>query len=127
MRETRFLADGYVSSEADRHYDPPRGVYGGANGLTASMARLQGTTQIETLPALLTGVPFAAGDSLLILTPSSGGYGDPLDREPQAVAEDVADAFLDAGLALEQYGVVLGADGRVDEAATVEERARRRA
>jgi N-methylhydantoinase B len=116
-----------VSSEADRHYDPPRGVYGGANGLTASMARLQGTTQVEALPALLTGVPFPAGDSLLILTPSSGGYGEPLDREPQAVAEDAADGFLDAGLALEHYGVVLRHDGTVDEAATAQERASRRA
>jgi N-methylhydantoinase B/oxoprolinase/acetone carboxylase alpha subunit len=127
VRETRFLDDGYVSSEADRHYDPPRGVYGGVDGLTASMARMQGTSHVEALPALLTGVPFPTGDALLILTPSSAGYGDPLDREPQAVAEDVADDFLDAELAREQYGVVLRPDGTVDAAATSRERAGRRA
>jgi N-methylhydantoinase B/oxoprolinase/acetone carboxylase alpha subunit len=125
VRETRFLADGYVSSEADRHVDPPRGVYGGSSGSTASMARMQGRHEVESLPALLTGVPFAAGDALLILTPSSGGYGDPLEREPQAVAEDVADELLDARLALEHYGVVLASDGTADAGATAAERARR--
>ena len=124
VRETRFLDDGFVSSEADRHYDPPRGVYGGANGLTAAMARRQEGVSVEDLPALLTGVEFPRGDSLLIRTPSSGGYGDPLERLPEAVAEDVLDELLRAKHAREQYGVVLGSDGRVDVAATEDERAR---
>ena len=122
VRETRFLDDGFVSSEADRHYDPPRGVYGGADGLTAAMARQRDGVAVEQLPALLTGVEFLRGDSLLILTPSSGGYGDPLEREPAAVAEDVLDELLSAELAREQYGVVLAAGADVDAAATRAER-----
>ena len=33
VRENRFLVDGTFSSEGDRHLDPPRGIFGGANGL----------------------------------------------------------------------------------------------
>jgi 5-oxoprolinase (ATP-hydrolysing) len=125
VRETQFLADGFVSSEADRHYDPPRGVYGGHLGLTASMARRQDGVAVESLPALLTGVEFPTDDALLILTPSSGGYGDPLERRPEAVADDVLDGYLTAELALEQYGVVLTAAGELDPEATAQERAAR--
>lgn len=122
VRETRFLEEGYVSSEADRHYDPPRGVYGGANGLTAAMTRNPESDEPESLPALLTGVEFKPGDLLRIETPSSAGYGDPLEREPAAVARDVADGFLTLEKAKADYGVVLSQDGAVDEAATAKER-----
>src|SRR5207248_1138588 len=70
VRETRFLALGYVSSEADRHYEPPRGVYGGSAGIVAGMARDRAGEPPEPLPALLTGVEFAPGDVLRIVTPS---------------------------------------------------------
>lgn len=122
VRETRFLTDGYVSSEADRHFDPPKGVYGGSNGVTAAMTRNPGAEDEEALPALLTGVEFKNGDLLRIETPSSGGYGDPFQRDPAAVGEDYLDGFLDRGEALASYGVVLREDGSVDTEAT--ERAR---
>ncbi len=125
IRETRYLVDGYVSSEADRHYDPPRGVYGGSNGLVARMTRNPGAEREEALPALLTGVEFKTGDLLRIETPSSAGYGDPLERDPQTVREDVLDGYFDADEALRSYGVVLGADGAVDLDATQRERAAR--
>ena len=127
VRETRFLEPGYVSSEADRHFDPPRGVYGGQPGVVATMARKHEGTLPETLPALLTGVEFAPGDVLRIVTPSSGGYGDPLEREPDAVARDVIDEFLTADQARADYAVVLNGDGSVDEAATMSERRSRTA
>src|SRR6185503_6821138 len=94
VRDTRYLVDGFVSSEADRHYDPPKGVYGGSDGLVARMTRNPGSESEEALPALLTGVEFKKGDLLRIETPSSAGYGDPLLRDPAAVAADVLDGFL---------------------------------
>ena len=51
-----------------------------------------------------------------------GGYGDPLDREPARVAADVAQGLATARSAALIYGVVLGADGSVDEAATAARR-----
>jgi N-methylhydantoinase B len=125
VRDTRYLVDGFVSSEADRHYDPPKGVYGGSDGLVARMTRNPGSESEESLPALLTGVEFKKGDLLRIETPSSAGYGDPLLRDPAAVAADVLDGFLDSAEALAGYGVVVGPGGEVDEAATERERVQR--
>ena len=51
-------------------------------------------------------------------TPGGGGCGDPLTREPVRVARDVKLGFVSREAARAQYGVVLGADGGVDEAAT---------
>ena len=36
-----------------------------------------------------------------------GGYGDPLDRDPILVAEDVLDGYVSLDQAREAYGVVL--------------------
>jgi len=47
-----------------------------------------------------------------------GGYGDPLLREPEAVAADVIAHKVTRDAANEVYGVPLTADNRVDEAAT---------
>jgi N-methylhydantoinase B len=52
------------------------------------------------------------------------GIGDPLFREPWLVAEDLENGMVTADVVDAVYGVVLGADGEVDEAATA---ARRRA
>lgn len=50
-----------------------------------------------------------------------GGFGDPLDREPAAVARDVAAHAVSEAVARGLYGVVL-ADGQADEEATRRER-----
>jgi N-methylhydantoinase B len=47
-----------------------------------------------------------------------GGYGDPLDREPERVARDVRSGAVTARTAGLIYGVVLGPGGAVDAAAT---------
>jgi len=61
---------------------------------------------------------------------SAGGYGDPLEREAEAVVADVAAGRLSPGWALEAYGVaVVGADedARLDPEATARRRAAIRA
>lgn len=49
-----------------------------------------------------------------------GGYGDPLERDPQAVADDLANGYVSDWAAAEVYGVVVGGDGTVDASATEE-------
>jgi N-methylhydantoinase B len=56
-----------------------------------------------------------------------GGWGNPLERDPEAVRDDVLDGYVSVLGARRDYGVVLSDDGRaVDPAATREERAARR-
>ena len=50
------------------------------------------------------------------------GYGDPIEREPDAVARDVAEGVVSITSALAIYGVVLGGGGGVDSARTLTER-----
>ena len=75
----------------------------------------------------MTGIPFGAGEFIEFREPNAAGYGDPLERRPDAVREDVLDDFTTIELARDAYGVVF-ADERtleIDEAAT--EAAARRA
>lgn len=51
-----------------------------------------------------------------------GGYGDPLERDPEAVARDVAEGQVGSDLARRVYGVVLDAAGSADAGATADAR-----
>jgi N-methylhydantoinase B len=69
------------------------------------------------------GAPVEAGaaDAWEWTSPSTGGYGDPLRRDPEAVRADVAARRLDVAAAERAYGVVVR-DGAVDREATMARR-----
>ena len=76
-------------------------------------------------------VPMAAGEQINYDYGGGGGWGDPLDRDPQAVLDDVLDEYVSVDGAERDYGVVLTGSLddltlAVDAAATDELRARRR-
>ncbi len=62
--------------------------------------------------------PMAAGDVWYHSWQAGGGYGDPLAREPQTVADDVARRVISPQAAGAIYGVALRPDGTLDEAKT---------
>jgi N-methylhydantoinase B len=71
----------------------------------------------------------AANDVLHVRWGGGVGYGDPLQRDPERVRDDVAKGYVSETSAREDYGVVLTGDGvdvRVDQAATEELRAETR-
>ena len=93
------------------------------------MVRNPGTAEQESWHAKVTGARLDAGDCLEITVPSGGGYGDPLDRDPDLVRNDVLDEFTTRDLAEQDYGVVLvgeSFDLAVDHDATDRLRAERR-
>ena len=53
----------------------------------------------------------------------SYGFGRPWDRSVEAVQADLDDDYITRDGAVRDYGVVLGADGRIDPAATARRRA----
>jgi N-methylhydantoinase B len=106
VRRNRFLVDGTYSCEGDRQTDPPRGVFGGWDGLVASCRKNPDTGREEYLDAKVTGIDFGAGDVIEFRSPNGGGYGDPLERAPERVREDVLDDFTTIELARDAYGVV---------------------
>jgi N-methylhydantoinase B/oxoprolinase/acetone carboxylase alpha subunit len=125
IRRNRFLVDGTYSCEGDRQWDPPRGVFGGWDGLVASAHKNPGTSGEEYVEAKVTGLPFKAGEYIELREPNAGGYGDPLDRGPALVREDVLDDFTTIELARDAYGVIFVDEKtlEVDEEATERRRA----
>jgi N-methylhydantoinase B len=86
--------------------NPPFGVYGGKPGDGGALFRvnLDGTkTGINALGYMRV----EAGETWAALASGGGGYGDPLEREPERVQEDVRDGFVSVGAALADYGVVV--------------------
>ena len=130
VRVNRFLVDTIVTCEGERHdTDPPWGIFGGHDGINASMVKNAGQPDEEPWPSKVTASRLAAGDTLTITVPSSGGYGDPLERDPEHVRSDVLDGFTTIELADRDYGVVIDPETmRLDAEATTrlrEERAGR--
>ena len=97
------------------------GAPGGAGegvGASATAARREFPT-----PGKVTGHPVSAGDTVVMQSAGGGGFGDPLERDPERVRQDVRAGYVSAERARDGYGVVLGADGAVDAAATAARRA----
>ena len=55
---------------------------------------------------------FKNNDVVYMRVASGGGYGDPLERDPQSVLADVIDGIICGQTARETYGVVLDEKGR---------------
>jgi N-methylhydantoinase B len=52
-------------------------------------------------------VPIGAGERIMYDYGGGGGWGDPLDRDPHAVLDDVLDEYVSVEGAHRDYGVVL--------------------
>lgn len=72
-------------------------------------------------------IPLVAGDKVHVQTPGGGGYGDPFDRDPNLVAEDVRLGRYSPQQAKTLFGVVLTSSFEVDSAATSALRKEKRA
>jgi N-methylhydantoinase B len=74
------------------------------------------------LGGLVDGEPVLAGQVVRVVTTGGGGWGDPLEREPELVRRDVTEGRVSPAAARDEYGVVLVAgatDGYdLDAAAT---------
>ncbi|WP_435161245.1 hydantoinase B/oxoprolinase family protein [Halorubrum sp. SY-15] len=108
----------------DRTESRPWGVFGGHAARPARFYRNPETAEETTLASKST-TTLDPGDVVSVQTPGGGGYGDPLERDPEAVLEDVRDGKVSVARAEGAYGVVV-ADGELDAAATERCRAARR-
>jgi N-methylhydantoinase B len=110
---------------SDRATHPPYGLAGGAPGATSSNVLEHPDGTSEPLPPMFS-IEIGGGDVYVHRTAGGGGWGDPLQRDPDAVARDVANEKVSAGAARELYGVAVLAGGAVDHDGTEALRAGRR-
>ena len=108
----------------DRTESRPWGIFGGHAARPARFYRNPETAE-ETALASKSTTTLDPGDVVSVQTPGGGGYGDPLERDPEAVLEDVRDGKVSVSKAEGAYGVVVN-DGAIDAAATERCRAARR-
>ncbi len=124
-RDYRFLEDeGILQVRSDRHSIPPYGLYGGQPG-KPSQNHLNPETENRAMPSKLT-MTIREGDVFRHEVAGAGGWGDPLERDPAAVARDVLNEVVSRAAARADYGVVIDGQGRVEPDATSRLRAEQR-
>ena len=102
---------------ADRQVSRPFGLFGGRPG-APSQNVLYRDGKVSTLPAKFT-MTMKRGDVLHHVQPGGGGFGDPLERDPARVLDDVRNEKISVEAARRDYGVAVDTSTwTVDRAAT---------
>ena len=111
VREWKLVADEAVFTiRSDRRTHLPYGVAGGKPG-TPSWNILNPGDEQQILPVLpRESTVLRKGDSVRHVVPGPGGYGDPLERDPELVLDDVLDEKLGIDYVRCEYGVVIDPD-----------------
>lgn len=100
----------------DRSRSVTWGIEGGLPSIPQGVWLNRGTPDEKYLGALFSNVPVGPGDTFERPSAGGGGFGDALERDPQAVLEDVIDGYVSVGRAAKDYGVVIHAiDPEIDE------------
>ncbi len=122
----RFLEPGVIAIHDDRWFVPPWGVNGGKPGARARkiLEKPDGTQTI--VGNKVEDVAIEAGDVLHFITWGGGGWGDPLERDPELVGKEIRQGLV-TPVGAKAYGVVADGEGVVDPAATEALRAEIRA
>jgi N-methylhydantoinase B len=126
-RQYRFLeATGTLQLRTDRRRHLPYGLAGGRPG-TPSDNVLNPDGERRQLPSKCT-LEIRQGDVFRHLLAGAGGWGNPLERDPELVLKDVLEEKLSADYARREYGVAIDVAARkvlAEDTATL--RAARRA
>jgi N-methylhydantoinase B len=127
--------DAVVSILGDRADHPPFGIHGGLSA-AANLVELEtgGLRWTPPMRSKAEKVAFAPNDGFYLASPGGGGFGDPLQRDPRLVEDDLNDGVVDNDTAARVYGVVATVTRHilerplysVDEGATRELRAGRK-
>ncbi|MCD9622781.1 hydantoinase B/oxoprolinase family protein [Rhabdothermincola salaria] len=100
-------ATGTVSCIGNRERFGPPGVFGGHPGKLAHLILNRDSDQERMIGIFAVNEHAEKGDSMSFWSSGGGGYGDPLERDPAAVLEDVIDDYVSIEGAAEDFGVVV--------------------
>jgi len=107
-----------IDVQAERMHCAPWGLHGGHAGMGNRVSvRIDGEERAGP-NAKVRNQRLRAGDAVVLRAGGGGGFGPPHERDPQRVADDVAQGYVSRESALDAYRVVLRADGTLDADAT---------
>jgi N-methylhydantoinase B len=92
-REYQLLENASVTRRFNKTRFPPKGVAGGQAGTRARFVVRVGTEKEYETPASAR-VEMLSGERFLLQSAGGGGYGDPRERDPAAVAADIAEGYV---------------------------------
>ena len=129
--EKEVLVDAKVYTYVVGMKYPMPGICGGLAGAPNKMVIRYGSDNPFTVKHTAEWEPIAASERIMYDYGGGGGWGDPLDRDPQAVLDDVLDEYVSVEGALRDYAVVLNGSLEdltlsIDAEATASARAARR-
>ena len=107
VREYELLAArATLTIRTDRRDHPPYGLDGGEPGAPSSNVAVScgEARELPTMP--MHAFTLAQGDRFTHVSAGGGGFGDPRERDPAAVLDDVLDGKVSAAAARDRYGVV---------------------
>jgi N-methylhydantoinase B len=105
VREYRICSDEALLTVAwGRHLYPPWGAAGGRDGSPNYVEVLRDGTPLGPRFGKVSRMPLRRGDVVRLVTGSGGGYGDPSEREPRLVADDLRDELITREEAASVYG-----------------------
>jgi N-methylhydantoinase B len=105
--EKEVLVDAKVYTYVVGMKYPMPGICGGRPGAPNEMIIRYGSDDPYRVAHTADWVPIAAGQRVMYDYGGGGGWGDPLDRDPAAVLDDVLDEYVSVDAASRDYGVVL--------------------
>jgi N-methylhydantoinase B len=100
----------------DRAKFPPWGLFGGKDGMAGyGQIEVPGEA-VKTVNKAYTPIP--KGTLVRAVNNGGGGWGDPLERDLAAIANDLRQGYISRGAAEKDYGVAFAPDGSIDELGT---------
>lgn len=111
----RNLVEGYwnVSEDTGRKKYPPWGLWGGKPGAHSDgLLRLPGEKEFKSVTAIRRFVP--ANAEARFISAGGGGWGNPLERDPEKVRWDVINGYISLEAAKNDYGVVLNSEMEIE-------------
>ena len=110
-RDVRAKGDIVYTIHGDREKITPYGVAGGTNGGPNKFMLNPGTPDEKNIGMFGVGIQVKEGDYVLFGSNGGGGFGNPLERDPELVYEDVVDELISIKKAREVYGVAVSREG----------------
>jgi N-methylhydantoinase B len=124
-RQWRILGDeSVINLRTDRFKYSSPGIFGAKPARPSAAAVRSNGAQARPLTSKIAGLRLKQGDVLSLQFAGGGGWGDPREREPERVRQDVLRGYVSREAARDDYGVALADDLGIDAKETARLRAK---